>query len=217
MPDETSTASTIQKFFQDNPTLLPSLITGTGGGLVGGLISASRPLQAGEDRSARRRRILKNALISALSTGGATGLGLKAYETLSTAVPKSNKTKSPGEHLLDTAASTVNTGVIPAATVLGARYLGGQIDARTPVMLERVRNALGSNEKFLDAWAGTRLRAAQNLKGSDLSTNVFNINNKYLQKLVGKNFSGLLSRGAGLIMVPGILSDLKKGVGLTDK
>lgn len=217
MPDETSTASTIQKFFQDNPTLLPSLITGTGGGLVGGLISASKPLQAGEDRSARRRRILKNALISALSTGGATGLGLKAYETLSTAVPKSNKTKSPGEHLLDTTASAVNTGVIPAATVLGAGYLGKQIDARTPVMLERVRNALGSNEKFLDSWADTRLRAAQNLKGSDLNTNVFNINNKYLQKLVGKNFSGLLSRGAGLIMVPGILSDLKKGVGLTDK
>ena len=143
MPDETSTASTIQKFFQDNPTLLPSLITGTGGGLVGGLISASKPLQAGEDRSARRRRILKNALISALSTGGATGLGLKAYETLSTAMPKSNIT------YFDAAASAVNTAAMPLAGQVVAKLVGNQIDARTPVMLERVRNVLGNNEKFL--------------------------------------------------------------------
>ena len=211
MPDETSTASTIQKFFQDNPTLLPSLITGTGGGLVGGLISASKPLQAGEDRSARRRRILKNALISALSTGGATGLGLKAYETLSTAVPKSNKIN------FDAAASAVNTAAMPLAGQVVAKLVGHQIDARTPVMLERVRKVLGNNQKFLDARADTRLRAAQNLKGSDLNTNVFNINNKYLQKLFGKNYTGLLRRFAGVVAAPGILSDLKKGVGLTDK
>jgi hypothetical protein len=72
-----------------NPKILAMLLGGTGAGLVGGYLS-SRPGQdrPGEDRGARRRRILLNTLLAAGAGAATTGLGSYALDQLGTALPK---------------------------------------------------------------------------------------------------------------------------------
>lgn len=212
MPADSNTNSdSLSKFFQDNPTLLPSLIAGGGGGILGGLISASRPQQAGEDRGMRRRRILKNALISALSTGGATSLGLNAFNTLSSAVPTQEK------GLSDKLLSVVDFGLLPAlkgGLAYAAGGLGHMVDATRAGTVEKVKNILGN--KFLTKGPLARYNAALNIPGTSLTTKTININNPVLEKIVGQNYKGLARRLGGLLLAPSIISDFRKGLGYTE-
>jgi hypothetical protein len=74
-------------YLKDNPSVLASLLAGGGAGVLGGALTAMEKPQEGEDPSERRKRILRNALISAGGGAAAGGLGVKGYSLLSEAVP----------------------------------------------------------------------------------------------------------------------------------
>jgi hypothetical protein len=214
MPDSNS-FNDVANYLKDNPTLLTSLLAGAGSGLAGGLISAARPALAGEDRSARRKRVLKNALISALSGGAATGLGMKAYETLSTAHPEAGKGFFAG--LFDTA----NTFGVPAASAGGAYYVGNKIgerlDASTLAAKNKAVEVLGKAGVPLSAKSleNYRLTRAHTPNWAPVT-----VKGNLMRKALGNTYQkGLSTRAGGaalLLSLPSILSDLARGAGLTD-
>lgn len=112
-----SGAGAVQEFASANPTLAAMLLAGGGAGLVGGALTAKQPEVEGEAKSDRRKRILRNALLSAAGGAGAVGLGASALNRFATAVPSGSKgpieqvaESALGRSAVSGAASTIARG-----------------------------------------------------------------------------------------------------------
>lgn len=71
-----------------NPALAATLLAGGGGALAGGALTASGPENERESRSERRRRILRNALVSGAAGAGVVGAGAFGANQLMNALPE---------------------------------------------------------------------------------------------------------------------------------
>lgn len=107
-------AESAKNYLSENPTALGMLLGGAGSGLVGGYLSSRVPGAHGEDKSQRRMRILRNAIMAAGAGAGATGLAMKGFENLNTALPADD---------VDPTTSFV-TGAIPRTLAAGGVAAG---------------------------------------------------------------------------------------------
>lgn len=78
-------------YLKANPTVAAMLLAGGGAGLLGGYMSSQQKTYDAESKAERRKRILRNALLSAGAGAGAVGLGAAGLKTLSEAVPADSK------------------------------------------------------------------------------------------------------------------------------
>lgn len=86
----------IKSTVQENPKTLAALVAGAGvGGLAGGVASAGKHDEK-ENKSERRMRILRNALLSGAAGAGAAGLGVAGYNQLSHALPADDTDPATG-------------------------------------------------------------------------------------------------------------------------
>lgn len=75
-----------------DPKMLTTLLaSGAGAGLLGGYLTSQGRERRGESRGARRRRILRNALLAAGAGAGTVGLGMYGARQLGTALPEDDK------------------------------------------------------------------------------------------------------------------------------
>lgn len=111
-----------------DPKLLPALLAGGAGALTGGALTAMAPEREGEDRSKRRWRILRNALLLGGAGAGGTALLQKGVQNaIQEPLPMSDV--SPTQKLLDLASGGWGWG----AAAGGA----GTMIARTAATEER--------------------------------------------------------------------------------
>ena len=102
LPSRDQAMGSLQELLS-NPRVASMLLAGAGGGLVGGAMSARSPRRRGESRGARRRRILRDALLTAGAGAGAVGLGQFGYDQLNTVLPARDPEARGGRTLLGTA------------------------------------------------------------------------------------------------------------------
>lgn len=79
-----------------NPNISAPLLAAAGSGLVGGAVSSSSGRRRGESRAERRRRTIRDALLSAGAGGLATAGIRHGFNELSTALPEGQKNPAGG-------------------------------------------------------------------------------------------------------------------------
>lgn len=87
LPSREQAMGSLQEILS-NPRVASMLLAGAGGGLVGGALSARSPRRRGETRAERRKRILRDALLTAGAGAGVVGLGQYGYDQFNTALPE---------------------------------------------------------------------------------------------------------------------------------
>ncbi len=80
----------LMQLINDRNLAVPLLAAGAGG-LAGGVLSGRSPRKPRETRAEKRRRVLRDALLSAGVAGGATALGRYGFNQLATAIPEGVK------------------------------------------------------------------------------------------------------------------------------
>lgn len=79
-----------------NPDIAAPLLAAAGSGLVGGAVSSRSGRRRGETRAERRRRTIRDALLSAGAGGLATAGIRRGFNDLSTALPEDQKNPAGG-------------------------------------------------------------------------------------------------------------------------
>lgn len=124
-----------------NPRVASMLLAGAGGGLVGGALSARSPRRRGESRGERRRRILRDALLTAGAGAGVVGLGQFGYDQFNTVLPE-----GPQNPVSRTGSALKIPGL-----ALGGAGLGHAFGTR-PAQMSTARSILGIPE--VQDWVG---------------------------------------------------------------
>lgn len=133
-----------------SPLLQSVLASGALGAGAGGILSALAPQQEGEDRSARRKRIIRNMLLTGAMAGGGVGAIGLAHKNLTTALPANDR----GSPVAQTGIAALRTA--PAAAVAGLRGHSRFKDERAGA--ESLMQKLRANERaagpFTGSWSG---------------------------------------------------------------
>lgn len=82
-----NTSEKLKNLVSANPTIAAMLLAGGGAGLLGGYLTHLQPEDKTEDKKDRRKRIIRNALLTGLGSASAVGLGSEAYKRFATAAP----------------------------------------------------------------------------------------------------------------------------------
>lgn len=130
-------------YLKDNPSVLASLLAGTGSGVLGGALTAMEKPQEGEDPSVRRKRILRNALVSAGGGAAVGGLGTKGLSLLGTTVPE-GPPPTAGENTKSFAVDTILRGLKSGLGYFGGRAIGHTAETFNPNLMDKVVKGLKS-------------------------------------------------------------------------
>jgi hypothetical protein len=124
-------------YLKDNPSVLASLLAGGGAGVLGGALTAMEKPQEGEDPSERRKRILRNALISAGGGAAAGGLATKGYNLLNEVVP-GDPPPTAGDEAKDFGLSALLTAGKSALGFAGGKAVGNVAETFNPTGMQQV-------------------------------------------------------------------------------
>lgn len=145
----------VGQFFNENKTVLPSMLVGAGlGGVTGGLLSARSKERPDETRGQRTRRILGDALMVAAMGAGAGGLGAYGVRQLQTPVPVAYQGNPMTESLSSVPARSIYAGLgVGGVTWAGAK--GERLAAlsdleRRTIDATQTLRASGIYDKHLD-------------------------------------------------------------------
>lgn len=130
-------------YLKDNPSVLASLLAGTGSGVLGGALTAMEKPQEGEDPSARRKRILRNALVSAGGGAAVGGLGTKGLSLLGKVIPE-GPPPTFKDKAKDLSLETLLLGLKSGIGHLGGRALGHAAETFNPNLMDKVVKGLKS-------------------------------------------------------------------------
>lgn len=133
-----------------SPLMQAVLGSGLLGAAAGGTLTALAPKRDGEDRASRRKRILRNAIITSLMAGGAVGAGGLAVRNLQTALPKNDHgdpISRTGEGLLRVAPGAAIAGRLAHKGMRGESASAQNLVARLIDREQRLGNGGGQGGK----------------------------------------------------------------------
>ena len=204
LPSRDQAAGGLQELLS-NPRVASMLLAGAGGGVVGGALSARSPRRRGETRGERRRRILRDALLTAGAGAGVVGLGQYGYDQLNTVLPE-----GPQNPISRTGSALKIPGMALGGAGLGHAFgtrPAQERAARDILAVPGIREALGNPElkkyrQFVDnARTATRHKDLRARLPEDAVRNVGGrgVQGFYddVSQGAGKGFSWLTGGGPG--------------------